>query len=88
MAFEELEWNNPSRDNWYSMQVAATVQRFLEAFMKEPKPVKVEEFKIPFALRPAKSEGKKPAEMTMKEYCEQARAVWRGALGIALPPEE
>jgi hypothetical protein len=79
-----LQWNEPDRHDWYAMQVAAVVQRFLEAFMKDPKPVKMDDFKIPFEVKLEEDAGPARA-MTKEEYCHEAQAIWRGMLGIPDP---
>lgn len=83
-----LQWNLPTRDNWYQMQETAVIQRFLESFMEKPRQVSTNEFKMEFDFIAPEPASKPISEMTMEEYCQQARAVWRGALGIQVPPEE
>jgi len=71
MAWLDSQWNEPSRTDYYLMQVAREVKRVLSS---KPASVKLLDFKLPFG------EEAKPTKPTDKQI-EAHKATWIGRLG-------
>lgn len=74
LRYLETEWNRPTRDNWYAMQIAAEIRQIRNGFSKNPKGVSLNSLKLKFQ-RPGA--GKK---MSDHEYHLHELA-WRARLG-------
>ena len=70
------EWNEPSRSDWYLMQVAAEIRAIGQSFSKTPKPVRLQDLKIEFKEERRKE--KKP--LTKEERAKIAKAIWMARL--------
>ena len=66
------EWNRPSREDVYRMQIAAEVRR---ANAKDPNRVDLEDFKLKFKERSPKS-----SEVTKQQRVDLSKAVWQARL--------
>jgi hypothetical protein len=83
MAWLDDQWNHPSREDTYLMQIACEVRRVLS---KNPNQVKVGDFKLEFtSAKPAKtnteggSKGTQP--LSMEDRVEGSKALWMAAVG-------
>lgn len=77
----EEQWNEPSRTDYYLMQVAAFVEAVLK---KKVQPLK--KFRIPFKFKRT-SITPKPKRLTPKDKKEQAKAAkarWFGFVGTTV----
>lgn len=69
----DLQWNRPSRDNWYQMQTALAVDR---KFASSPQLYRLPDYKLPFKdNRP-----KKP--LTSKERKQRTEAIKQDVLSM------
>lgn len=72
MAWLEMQWDRPSRTDWYLMQIAAEVYK---KFRKNPAQILVETFKLRF-----KSSNKAPVKTKAQKEMDAAaaKARWFG----------
>ena len=77
-AWLDQEWDNPSRSDWYAMQVAAEVQRLYEQRLKSPKPVQVKDMKLNFTTE---KDANKPLRVEKKVATAWSKARWFSWLG-------
>jgi ADP-glucose pyrophosphorylase len=75
LAWLEMQWDRPSRTDWYLMQVAAEVRRGL---VKKPNSVKTGDLKIKFVLS---SKHSAPA-LTPEQQMMHSKHCWMGAVGL------
>lgn len=75
LAWLEMQWDKPSRTDWYLMQIAAEVRRGL---VKKPSSVKTENMKIKFLLDRKRS----AAPPTSQEQMMMSKQCWLGAAGL------
>lgn len=68
---DELE-KNPSKDNWYIIQLTAEVRRL---FAKRPKRIKLKDFILKFGRQ-------KEKVLDPEEQLRQSKSFWMGALGM------
>jgi len=68
----DKEWNQPSRTDYYLMQIAAKIQGL---FSKNSTSIKIANFLLPFK----RQKPKKPP--TQKELVAQSKARWKSAVG-------
>jgi hypothetical protein len=84
-----LQWNRPSRDNWYLMAIAAEVRRVLS---KQPRSIKEKHFKLKFDLEnpegPPKNLSPEEVKKRKIELSTIAKAKVGAMLGIDLPTED
>lgn len=75
-AHDELEWQIPSRDNWYAMQIAAKV---IQSQTTKPDLVKTENYKMQFKT----TEDKKKEEggLTKEGLQEAHKSMWMSRAG-------
>lgn len=72
-AWLALQWDRPSRADWYAMQTACEVRRVLSS---KPNSVRVEQFALQFKDQ---SERHQPADPA--QAAQWSKAAWLGALG-------
>lgn len=72
----ELEWDKPSRSDWFLMQIAAEIRRVLS---KKPKLIQLKHFFLKFTT--GKSDKPIEPEMTKEEATRIAKNKWFGLVG-------
>jgi hypothetical protein len=77
LAWLEMQWDRPSRTDWYLMQVAAEVRKGL---VKRPNAVKTEHLKIKFVLDRKRSA--RGSALTPQEQMALSKHRWLGAVGL------
>jgi hypothetical protein len=78
LAWLEEEEGRPSRADWYSMQVAASVHRVLAAFSRNAPPVRLEDFKLRFRRQDARA----VPPTSREDAAALAKAAWGARLGF------
>ncbi len=82
IAHLDSEWNKPSRSDYYQMQIALEIRRFMTGFSKGGKNPEMGDFVLPFAAQERESEPEReitPEEI--KSRSEISKAVWFGRTG-------
>ncbi len=80
-AWVTMDFESPSRDNYYQMQ---TAMRIDSGNVKEPSKLKLDDYR----LRSEKSAKKATKQLTLKEASSISKAMWAVRLGIAIPVNE
>lgn len=75
------QWNHPTLNEYYLMQIAAEVRRVLA---KHPNEIQSDHFKIKFKRAVAKSQEQAEKDKQAKITANKMR--WAGFVGIKLPP--
>jgi len=78
MIWLEEQWNEPSRTDYYLMQIAREVATVL---MKNSDTVKVGQFKLPFEIKPKLDQNSKPPKPDAKTIATRAKQGWLARLG-------
>lgn len=78
LAWLEMQWDRPSRADWYVMQNTAEVRRTIS---KRPNAVRADQFKITFRTPDAR-ESKAALRRTPQERMMESKRAWLGAAGI------
>lgn len=75
----DLQWNNPGVLEYYLMQIACQVTR---SNAKNPKSVKMQNFKLEFKARNSNPQGKRQRDLQMA----WSKARWAAIIGTDQPP--
>ena len=80
LAWMRERWNQPSRTDYYLMQIAQSLERFMEGFRSTNKSHRLEDFKIPFRFesdtKEQPQESKVLSDEEIKVKAEKSRADW------------
>jgi hypothetical protein len=81
---ERDAWNEPSRADWYAMQVAAEVGQLRETvrclFGGQPRQVETKEFKLTFDFEEAATKSPETEAEIRRKQVELGKTVWTGVL--------
>ena len=82
VAHLDSEWNKPSRSDYYLMQIALEIRRFMMGFSKEGKAPEMGDLFLPFSSQgsdPRSEEEVTPEEIKIKS--EVSKAAWFARTG-------
>jgi hypothetical protein len=71
------EMNRPGRLEHYLMRVALEIRRFLGLFVKDPGPLTLDAFRVPFERRAAAA----PAPAGAAEKMKRSQSIWAALTG-------
>jgi hypothetical protein len=89
MAWMRMEWDRPSRSDYYQMQTAALVDNFMDAFRKKAVNATPGDMKIKFK-EPEAALTPEQRRHRQEQAARQRKSMWAGLLGMPpdLPPEK